>query len=251
MSDIILIGGKGGVGKTTVAAFLTLELARRKKGGVLAIDADPNSNLAEALGAGDVKTIADVIDDVAAHPEKVPPSMGKDAFIEYRIHQDILEKDGFDLCLMGRPEGPGCYCYINNVLRNVLEKLTKDYAYVVIDNEAGLEHFSRKTARRCTHLILVADETPVGLRTAQRILGLIEGLGIRAEHRSLIVNGARAPLKTDPLRSRMGLDAVFVLPYDEAIRRASVQGESVLDLPAEGPIKAAVARCGEVLWPRT
>ena len=147
MSNVIVIAGKGGTGKTTVAALLTLFLARRKSGSVLAVDADPNSNLADALGLKAVGTIGDIIDEVAKAPESVPGNMGKDAFIEYRIHNDITENNGFDLLVMGRPEGPGCYCYINNVLRNVMGKLISDYAFVVIDNEAGLEHFSRKTTR--------------------------------------------------------------------------------------------------------
>jgi CO dehydrogenase maturation factor len=123
MGEVIAIAGKGGVGKTTIAALLTLLLARRKKGSVLAVDADPNSNLSDALGLKPAGTIADVVDDVARNPDIVPKNMGKDAYIEYKIHQDIAENDGFDLLVMGRPEGPGCYCYINNVLRNVMSSL--------------------------------------------------------------------------------------------------------------------------------
>ena len=247
MSNVIVIAGKGGTGKTTVAALLTLFLARRKSGSVLAVDADPNSNLADALGLKAVGTIGDIIDEVAKAPESVPGNMGKDAFIEYRIHNDITENNGFDLLVMGRPEGPGCYCYINNVLRYCLGKLISDYAFVVIDNEAGLEHFSRKTTRACQELVVVSDESQVGLRSAQRIFALVEELGIIARKKFLVLN--RATEKQDQRSSKKEFDAdgVFYLPYDKEVMELSTQGASLEKLSKSSNVWVNLESLGEAI----
>jgi|SRR3989338_9025243 len=117
MSYTIAIAGKGGTGKTTIAALLVRLMAEKKAGAVLAVDADPNSNLAEALGPQVKQNIAAVLDEIAAHPESVPQGMTKERFIEFQVHSVIYEAEGFDILNMGKPEGPGCYCYVNNVLQ--------------------------------------------------------------------------------------------------------------------------------------
>ncbi|MFZ2356380.1 MAG: AAA family ATPase [Candidatus Omnitrophota bacterium] len=149
MGYVIAVAGKGGTGKTTIAALLVNLLKEKKIGSVLAVDADPNSNLAEALGLETGQTIGKILDDISSNPDTIPKSMSKDRFIEYQVQSAIQETGGFDCLTMGRPEGPGCYCYVNNVLRNTMLKLIKDYDYIIIDNEAGLEHLSRRTTRIC------------------------------------------------------------------------------------------------------
>lgn len=250
MSDVIVIAGKGGTGKTTIAALIALTLSRRKGASVLAVDADPNSNLSDALGLPRVGTIADIIEEVAKKPETVPQHMGKDSFIEYRIHQDICENEGFDLLVMGRPEGPGCYCYINNVLRNVMAKLVADYSFVVIDNEAGLEHFSRKTTRSCQELILVCDESKVGLKTAQRILSLVDELGIMAKKKFLVVNRSRAALDPKKIKNDFSVDDVFVVPFDDEVLKISAQGVSLPHLSKKSALHVAIQDLGDAIWPK-
>jgi CO dehydrogenase maturation factor len=250
MGDVIVIGGKGGTGKTTVSALLVLGLAKKAQGAVLAVDADPNSNLCDALGLKDAGTIADIVDEVARKPEVVPQNMGKDAFIEYKIHSDITESEGFDLLVMGRPEGPGCYCYINNVLRNCMAKLIADYRYIVVDNEAGLEHFSRKTTRACSELIVVSDATQVGLRSATRIFELVDELGISPKRRFLFVNKVEGQKDTGGMEKDCKIDKVFFIPYDPVVTELSVKGVSLSCLPQDSAIKQAMTAAGEKIWPK-
>ncbi|MBI5872746.1 MAG: AAA family ATPase [Candidatus Omnitrophica bacterium] len=250
MSSVIVIAGKGGTGKTTVCALITLMLAHRAGARVLAVDADPNSNLSDALGLSAVGTIADIIEEVAKKPDIVPQSMGKDSFIEYKIHNDITENDGFDLLVMGRPEGPGCYCYINNVLRNVMAKLVSDYTFVVIDNEAGMEHFSRKTTRAADNVILVTDESQVGLRSAKRILGLIEELGIVAKKKFLVVNRSSGSLDIIEARREFAVDDVFVVPFDKDVQDLSSKGLDLASLSKSCAAYLAIQDMGDKLWPK-
>ncbi len=249
MAEVIAIAGKGGTGKTTFAAFVTQWLGRSKKGGVLAIDADPNSTLGDALGIEGTVSVSDVIEEVARKPDSVPVHMGKDAYIGYRVHQNISESDGFDLLVMGRPEGPGCYCYANNVLRQVMGQLTGDYAFTVVDNEAGLEHFSRKTTRACQKLFVISDETAVGLKSARRMFGLVEALGIPVKERYLVVNRHEGNLKKDILKEEFGVLAVFGIPKDDRLLEAARQGKSVSSLGKTSVARCAVEKIGETLWP--
>ncbi len=251
MSDVIVIAGKGGTGKTTISAALILMLAKQKKGAVLAVDADPNSNLAQALGVKANSTIADVIDEVAKTPDIVPKNMGKDSFIEYRIHQDISECDGFDLLVMGRPEGPGCYCYINNVLRNILGRLISEYRFVIIDNEAGLEHFSRKTTRACSELVVISDESKVGLMSARRIFDLVQELGITAQRRFLVINQARSDEGLQHLKEELNLKGVFNVPYDREILDLNTKGLSLKELNMGSKVASAVKQLGDKIWPQS
>ena len=250
MAEVIAIAGKGGTGKTTFAALLTLWLARRTQAGVLAVDADPNSTLGDALGVDGAKSVSDVIEEVARSPESVPAGMGKDAYIAYQINQDIRENDGFDLLVMGRPEGPGCYCYANNVLRHVMGQLTADYAFTVVDNEAGLEHFSRKTTRACQKLFVVSDETAVGLKSARRMFALVDGLGIPVKERYLVVNRDQGGLTLSKLKGDLSVNGVFSVPFDKKIQRSSQEGLSLARPEAAGRARDAVATIGETLWPK-
>ena len=229
MGYTIAIAGKGGTGKTTIAALIVRIIKEKKLGSILAVDADPNSNLSEALGIELKETIGGILDDIASHPEKVPAGMSKDRFIEYRIQTAIQEGDGFDLLTMGRPEGPGCYCYVNNVLRNIMAKLIKDYGYIVIDNEAGLEHLSRRTTRAADVLIVISDATPVGLKAAKRIGDLAKELDIKTKKEVLIINFNNKEIEKEKIRN-LNLEYLGSVPRDSKIEKISLNGAALMKL---------------------
>jgi len=247
MGYVIAVAGKGGTGKTTIAALITRLLKENKRGSVLAIDADPNSNLAETLGSEVKQTIGSMLDNVAKHPDMIPSGMTKDRFIEYQVQTIISEADGFDLLTMGKPEGPGCYCYVNNVLRNVLAKLIKDYDYVVIDNEAGLEHLSRRTTRQADALVIISDATAVGLKAAGRIDNLTKELDIKVKNKFLLVNRYNETMDNKKVS---GIDALFLgqIPNDEQIFQLSLNGNSLLKLSQDAPSISALVKIGEKIW---
>jgi CO dehydrogenase maturation factor len=241
MAYIIALAGKGGTGKTTTAALLVRALVERKVDSVLAVDADPNSNLGETLGAPTGSTIGQVLDEVSANPDNIPGGMTKDRWIEYKVQTTVVEKDGFDVLSMGKPEGPGCYCYVNNVLRSVVEKLIKDYEYVVIDNEAGLEHLSRRTTRQCDTLLVISHNTPVALRAAGRISGLVDELKIKTGRKQLLVNVSDKDVSLDVL-SALGLEYAGHIPSDQGIAGLSAAGKPVWDLSAESSAYKAIQK---------
>jgi len=244
MGYIIAMAGKGGTGKTTVAALLTRLIKEESLGSVLAIDADPNSNLAESLGLDPKETIGDILDNISAHPDQIPGGMPKDRYIEYRVQAAVAEGDGFDVLTMGRPEGPGCYCYANNVLRNVLAKLIEDYKYIIIDNEAGLEHLSRRTTRKADALVVVSDASQVGLRAAKRINDLSHELKIMIKKRLLIVNRNNAIIDLKD----SGLDCIGNIPIDENIVKAALNGNSLMGLSSESISIKALRNIGDKIW---
>jgi CO dehydrogenase maturation factor len=229
MGYTIAIAGKGGTGKTTIAALIIRLIKEKKLGSVLGVDADPNSNLGEALGFKPEQTIGRVLDEISAHPEKIPAGMTKDRFIEYQVQTIIQEGDGFDLLTMGKPEGPGCYCYVNNVLRNQMGKTIKDYDFVVIDNEAGLEHLSRKTTASCDALVVISDATVAGLRAAFRISELVADLKIKAKKKLLLVNRFTRNIAQGKIKNS-GLDYAGHIPEDKTIERASADGRALWGL---------------------
>ncbi|MDD5165877.1 MAG: AAA family ATPase [Candidatus Omnitrophica bacterium] len=233
MGYVIAMAGKGGTGKTTIAALLVRIMKGKKLGSILAIDADPNSNLGEALGIEVKESLGEILDDIGAHPEKVPVSMSKDRFIEYRVQSAIAEAEGFDLLAMGKPEGPGCYCYVNNVLRGIMTKLINDYDYVVIDNEAGLEHLSRRTTRTADALVLVTDATAVGLRSAKRISDLAHKLDIKIKREVTIINKATGEGN---------------IPQDKEIEKLSLKGGSLMDLREDAVSISTLRQIGEKIW---
>jgi CO dehydrogenase maturation factor len=247
MGCVIAMAGKGGTGKTTIAALLIRIIKEKKLGSVLAVDADPNSNLADALGLQVKESIGAILDDLRDHPEKVPANMGKDAYIEYRVQTAILEGDGFDILTMGRPEGPGCYCYVNNSLRNIMEKLTNDYDFVIIDNEAGLEHLSRRTTRRADALVLVSDASCVGLRAAKRIADLTRELKLKIKKEFLIIN--RSNDKIDgSIAKDLKIDLLGILAADQEIEAASKCGNSLIKLKDDNITLNALRKSGEKIW---
>jgi len=247
MGYIIALAGKGGTGKTTIAALLARIIKEKKLGSILAVDADPNNNLGEALGMEVKETAGQIVDKVAAHPDKIPAGMPKDRFIEYELQAAISEGEGIDLLTMGRPEGPGCYCYVNNVLRGIVTKLINEYDYIIIDNEAGLEHLSRRTTRRADAFVVVSDATAVGLKAAGRIIDLAGELGIETKKNFLILNRYDTVLDKKNFKD---LQYLGFLPKDKELENLSFNGYSLMKLNADAPALAALEKIGGMIWQR-
>jgi len=247
MSYTIAIAGKGGTGKTTIASLLVRLIKENKLGSVLAVDADPNSNLAEVLGVKPGRTIGNILDDICAEPQKVPTGMSKDRFIEYEVQKAVQEEDGFDVVSMGKPEGPGCYCYVNNVLRAVMAKLVNDYDYVIIDNEAGLEHLSRRTIRSADVLLAVSDATAVGLKASSRIAAIVDELKIKVKNRLLLINRFDQEIDQSKV-SQSNLQYIGNLPVDKEIARLSLEGISLWELKKDSLSLTALAKLGDKIW---
>jgi CO dehydrogenase maturation factor len=245
MSKVIAVAGKGGTGKTTLAGLIIRYLSRSGHKPVLAVDADPDSNLPQAIGLGGEKTVSTIgraRQDFFASKGAVPAGVPKEAYLELRLNEVLVETADIDLLVMGRPEGAGCYCYINNVLRNFLESLGRNYPYVVIDNEAGLEHLSRRTAQQIDFLIVVSDYSVNGLRAAGRIRELSEELDLEISKRFLVIN--RVPGELDASfkkkAEQQGLGILGIVPHDESIGAGDVTGKAVIDLPDENRAVRAV-----------
>lgn len=250
MTLSIAVAGKGGVGKTTLAALFVRALREAKIRPILAVDADPNSNLAEALGVAPGRPLADIREQ-GSSPEGSPSSgIGRARAVADEIQRAIAEADGFDLVTMGRPEGPRCYCYVNNLLRTSLDGLARNYAAVVLDNEAGMEHLSRRTTNNVDFLIAVTDPTLPALRAVQRIVGLSRELPIQIGCRTVLVNRVEPAGIADPLGAQLaelGAQRLPDVPQDAKVQRAGAAGRDVFTLPAESAAMAAVRRVVERL----
>ena len=209
-------------------------IIEKKLGALLAIDADPNSALPESLGVKRQETVAGIIEDVSKHMDKIPAGMTKDRFLTMRVQEAVVEEDGFDLLVMGRPEGPGCYCYVNNLLREITTKVTKNYAYTVIDNAAGMEHISRRTARAIDRLVLVSDYSVMGVRSVKRIYDLARELEIKIGSTFLIINKVDGPIALlDKEIKDTALKMAGALPYDKDIHDASVKDAPIFVLKSK------------------
>ncbi|MBF0466947.1 MAG: AAA family ATPase [Nitrospirae bacterium] len=241
MAQIIAFSGKGGTGKTTLAGIAVRYLMEKTGKPVLAVDADANSCLNEALGVKVHTTIGHVREESLAtiRSGARPGGMSTDEHFDYRVQQSIIESKGFDLLVMGRPEGPGCYCAANNIIRKYTDKLADDYAYVVIDNEAGMEHLSRRTAHKINVLFIVSDPTLKGIKTIGRIDGLIGELSLDIDKRYAIVNRvkdgneARMVDPIDAALSECKLPLAGYVPEDPAIYNLDVCGKPVFGLPRD------------------
>ncbi len=231
MAYIIAIAGKGGVGKTTIAALLVRHL-KETGGPVLAVDADPNSNLNTLLGFEYKDTISDIREEAKTSSSA---SFSKSDLFNMRLQEIIVEGDSVDLLVMGRPEGAGCYCEVNNILREHLSKLSKNYKFVVIDNEAGMEHLSRRTAGSIDNLLLVSDTTAVGVRSAVNAFRTVKLAGLKVKDVSLLINrssGAANGLGEDKLKlvKEAGLKIAGYIPFYEAIQKSSENGNQAPDI---------------------
>lgn len=231
MAFIIAIAGKGGVGKTTISAMLVHYLLKIEKP-ILAVDADPNSNLNVALGLEYEETIADIREEVK---KKTPESFSKSEFFSLRLEEAMVEGNGFDLLVMGRPEGPGCYCAVNNILREYLAKVSKKYKFVVIDNEAGMEHLSRRTALEIDSLLLISDPTTVGICSAINAFKTAKSAGIKIKNTTLIINKSKGGLGQDKLRliENTGLKIGGYMEFQESIQNNSEKEKGVVELDAK------------------
>lgn len=229
------VSGKGGTGKTVFSALLVRELVR--KGTVLAIDADADSNLPEVLGAEVDGTVGDIREDLLKKKSELPPEYTKDVWLEGKTYEILSENTGFDLLVMGRPEGPDCYCMVNNLLRRIIDMLSKNYDYTVIDSEAGLEHISRRTTIGVQDMIVVTDGSQQSINTAVRIKELAKELKARFDHLYVVVNKARNP---DVKKAETtGLHFLGSIPYDPQIEKACSQG---VPLPEHSKAAEAVQK---------
>jgi len=245
VSKIVAIAGKGGTGKTTVAALLIHYLLRAGKVPVLAVDADADSNLPDALGIAAGKTIGTIgnaREEFFKQKGEVPAGMPKEAWLELQLNQVLVETKAIDLLVMGRPEGAGCYCYINNVLRKYLDMLGKNYPFVIVDNEAGLEHLSRRTTQNVDYLMIVSDYSINGLRAADRIGQLAAELKLNVGNLSLIINNAPETVSEHFMQEleKTGLQLCGMIPHDETVMQHDVDGKSLLELSEESPALTAV-----------
>ncbi|UCC63632.1 MAG: AAA family ATPase [Anaerolineae bacterium] len=253
MGKTIAVAGKGGVGKTLISALLINHLSRQQDGAVLAIDADPSTNLHLALGINidfdQLETVGGIREETATDVQSGSNlgGMSKPAYFEMRIQQAIWEENDFDLLAMGRPEGPGCYCAANNMLRASIDRLSGAYQYVVIDNEAGLEHLSRRTTRDVDVLLIVSDASMRSVLAAAGVSRLIDELHTKVGEQYLIVN--RVPLDEsgqprlpEPLREAIeaqGLKLAGLIPVDPVVAEFDAVGQPVGDIPADSATRQA------------
>ncbi len=253
MTKTIAIAGKGGTGKTTVAALLIKLLSQ--KGLVLAVDADPSTNLNQALGLplDDGRTVGGIREKMTEDVSKgrLSPTIGKPEYLFGKIMESLVESKGFDLLAMGRPEGPGCYCASNEFLRASLDKLVKDYKYnyIVMDCEAGMEHISRQTTRDVDVLLIMSDPTIKGVTTAARMKKLIEELRSNVGKVGLILNRVRGELSPEMKKKidESDLNVIALIPEDPDMASLEMDGRPVTELPQESPLQLKVREIAESL----
>jgi CO dehydrogenase maturation factor len=248
VSFTIAVSGKGGTGKTTLAGMILRFLLDQGKGPILAVDADSNANLHEVLGVEVRSTIGEARELMK---KDVPTGMTKDVWFEYKVQESLIESKGFDLIVMGRPEGPGCYCAANTLARKCIDLLTGNYRYLVIDNEAGMEHFSRLTTRDVDLLFVVSDPTRRGILTAARIRDLIHQLDLRILRDVLIINRVQGELDPNLFKEaeNQHLELAGTLPVDELVYEYDLEGKPTFHLPAGSKSVQAARRIFEKLIP--
>ena len=242
MSFSIALAGKGGTGKTTLAGMLIKYLVKMEKTPVLAVDADSNANLNEVLGL----TVTDTLGSAREEMKKgvVPSGMTKDVFMSMKLEQAVVESGGYDLVVMGQPEGSGCYCAANTLLTGFLERLTGNYPYIVMDNEAGMEHISRLTTKNVDILLTVTDSSRRGLQAALRIDALAKGLNIGVKKSYLIINQAKEAPSDVVLKmiDEAGLELAGTVPEDDTLYEYDLNGRPTIEMPEESrAVKAAFA----------
>jgi CO dehydrogenase maturation factor len=239
----IAVAGKGGTGKTTLTGLVIRYLLEKRKGPVLAVDADANSNLNEVLGIECGGTIGHIREEALDTAGGRPHGMSLDEYLDMRIQQVMVEAKGFDLLVMGRPEGPGCYCAANNVIRKFTDHLMDSYPYIVTDNEAGLEHLSRRTTQNTDLLLVISDPSARGILTAGRVNGIVDELGLDVKRRVLIVNrtpGDSLPPELEDAVSKSGMELAGAVPSDVDITRFDLEGKPLVRLPEGSPALKAL-----------
>jgi CO dehydrogenase maturation factor len=254
MTTTIALADKGGVGKTTVSAMIIKYLVQAQPGAVLAIDADPSSNLNMVLGLDLEWTVGDIREDLLVQVKSsltaggaamgtIAGGISKREYLDYEIRSSLMEGERFDLIAMGRSEGPGCYCAVNHNLREVVDSISKNYRYVVIDNEAGLEHLSRRTTRDVQHMLVVTDPTQRGLVAAERIAGFRKDMDIHIENAELILNrmNGAVPAALQQRIDDMDLPLLGVIPADTELMEFEFSGRPLVELGVDSPVFAAVS----------
>ena len=240
MSYLIAITGKGGVGKTTISSMIVKQLVANNITPVLAIDADPNSCLDSALGIKVSKTVGTAREEVRIETQNgLGSGISKQDLLQLKISESIVESEGFDLISMGRPEGAGCYCYANNVLKSVIAQISDQYPVVVLDNEAGLENLSRRIVQKVDLMILVSDASNSGLETLNRLYSLANEMEIKYGKLLLVINRLRSdklPAKMDEIIEFTNADEVLGLPDDLEIASFAEQNRSFIELSEDNPV---------------
>jgi CO dehydrogenase maturation factor len=242
MTTQIAVAGKGGTGKTSFCALLIRYLIGKNKVPILAVDADANANLNEALG---LKIENDTVSELIAKTKDlhaIPEGMSQETYIEYKLNSSLAEGKNVDLLVMGGPDGPGCFCFPNNILRKYLDNLSKGYKYIVLDNEAGLEHISRRTTKDVDFLFVISDSSARSIRSAGRVNELVKQIKTKVNKICLIVTKATETdienLKDEI--SKTGLELAGVIPFDPAITEYDIKGKPLFDLPGDSASVKAV-----------
>lgn len=249
MTFSIAVAGKGGSGKTSVTSLVIRYLKNRKMTPILAVDADANANLGDSLGLTVKETVGAIIASFNEVKMGIPPGMTKEAYLQYRLNQAMVESQGIDLLTMGRGEGPECYCYPNVVLRKTADSLAGNYAYVVMDNEAGMEHLSRRTTQNIDALLLVSNHSVKGVRTLARIRELVAELGLVVKRQFVVINmvpDELAPPIVDEM-AKLGLKPDVIIPQDEMIYQYDLEARPLMELPDSSRAVAAVDNLMELV----
>ncbi len=239
MTKVIALAGKGGTGKTTTAALLTRYLLKKKLTPLLLVDADSNANLNELLELKVGLTLGTIRSELKGD---LPPHITRDQFMEMKVHQALIEETGFDLLVMGQPDGPGCYCAANQHLAMTMDKLADNYRYIIVDNEAGMEHLSRMNLRSIDHLLITSDPSARGILTAKRISDITTPLKLEVKSQYLLINRAPQPLSA-PLENKIneavaqsGMTLGGIIPSSDDLIHQELSGESYLKLADETPV---------------
>ena len=246
MSVTIAVAGKGGTGKTTFCGMLIDWMCRNGKGPVLAVDADANSNLNEVLGV-EVETTLGEVRELVAHADRdegvIPPGMSKQDFMDYKFNSALVEEDDFDMLVMGHTQGKGCYCFVNGLLQTEIKKLESSYRYMVVDNEAGMEHISRGILPSIDYLVLVSDCSRRGIQAVARVAEMVRDMELNPGQMGLIVNRAPGGVLDDGVKAEIekhGLKLFGVLPHDDEVYRCDCNGDPSAKLPETDPMKTAL-----------
>ncbi len=249
MTTKIAVAGKGGTGKTTLSGLLTRYLVNNYPGkSILAVDADANANFNEVLGVEIEDTVSEILAEVK-DPKAVPTGMTKDMFVEYKLGSSMVETENYDLVVMGNPQGPGCYCFPLDLLRKYIEKLAKNYDYMLTDNEAGLEHLSRRIIPAMDHLLVTSDATTRGVRSAGRVREIVESVDIDVGKISLIITQGTEE-QVEQLKDEIeqtGIELLGTIPYDNLVPDFDSKGKPLVELPADSVASQAVEKlCREL-----
>ena len=247
MTQTIALAGKGGVGKTTICGMLVRYLCAKKQGAVLAVDADANSNLNEVLGVEVETTLGDIREEMARAEitldNPIPTGMTKQEYAELKFADALAEGDDFDMLVMGRTQGKGCYCFVNGILTAQVARYANNYRYVVVDNEAGMEHISRGILPKVDTVLLVSDCSRRGVQAAARIFELAKSLDLGATEIKLLINRAPGGVASEGVLEEVrasGMELAAVLPQDDEIFECDGEGRPTAELPPDNPFKAAL-----------